>query len=184
MKHQRNNAIVATVLVFVISGAIMAVAHGALFSEGKSVTHVLVMAITLEPIAGKFAVTIFFFGTLSAGLSYIFLCLLIAPLLLADYQSGKLDANSKQFRVITLVASCVALIGPILAANPIQIQIFSQVFNVFALPAVVLGILLLIRKKGLLKNHKFSTWVTISLYVALLFSLVVSYNGVLGILEM
>jgi len=57
----------------------MAVAAGALFYEGKKVTQVLDMANTLEPIARKWGVTIFFFGALSAGLSSIFTCLLIAP---------------------------------------------------------------------------------------------------------
>ena len=183
-KQQRNDAILAAILVFVISGSIMAVAHGALFTNGKTITHVLDMSNTLEPIAGKYAVTIFFFGTLSAGLSSVFPCLLIAPLLLADYQSGKLDTSSRQFRIITLIASLVALIGPALGANPIQIQILSQVFNVFALPAVVLGIILIIHKKGLMGQHRFSSWVVASLYVALLFSLIVSYNGVVGIMEM
>lgn len=74
----------------------MAVACGSLFYDGKVVTKVLDMANTLEPIAGKWAVSIFFFGALSAGLSSIFPCLLIAPILLADFQSGKLDTSSKQ----------------------------------------------------------------------------------------
>ena len=183
-KQQRNDAILAAVLVFVISGAIMAVAHGALYNEGKTVEKVLDMANTLEPIAGKFAVSIFFFGTLSAGLSSIFPCLLIAPLLLADYQSGKLDTNSKQFRLITLIASLVALMGVAIGANPIEIQILSQVFNVFALPAVVLGIILIVHKKDLVSRLQFKTWIKISLYVALFFSCVVSFNGILGIMEM
>ena len=183
-KQQRNDAILAAVLVFIISGAIMAVAHGALYNEGKTVTQVLDMANTLEPVAGNLAVTIFFFGTLSAGLSSIFPCLLIAPLLLADYQSGTLDTKSRQFKVITLVASLVALIGPFLGANPIQLQILSQVFNVFALPAVLLGIILIAHHQEILKKLHFRRWILISMYVAFFFSCVVSYNGVLGIIEL
>ena len=181
-KQQKNDAIVAAILVFAISGAIMAVAHGALFNEGKTVERVLDMASTLEPIAGNLAVSIFFFGTLSAGLSSIFPCLLIAPLLLADYQSGELDTKSKQFRIITLLACVAALIGPIVGGKPIQIQILSQVFNVFALPAVVLGIIILINKKGLMGEARISKFVKISLYVAFVFSLIVSLTGVLGLL--
>jgi len=183
LKDQKKDAIIAATLVFVISGAIMAVAHGALFTEGKTVKHVLDMSNTLEPIAGKLAVTIFFFGTLSAGLSSIFPCLLIAPLLLADYQSGELDTNSTQFRVITFIACLVALIVPIFGANPIEMQILSQVFNVFVLPAVIIGIMLMIRKKDIMKGYKTNLFIYISLFAALFFSLVISYNGVLGILE-
>lgn len=183
MVHQKNDAIVAAALVFVISGAIMAVAHGALFTEGKSVTNVLDMANTLEPVAGKMAVTIFFFGTLSAGLSSIFPCMLIVPLLIADYQSGTLDTNSKQFRMVTFVAALVALIVPIFGANPIEIQILTQVFNVFVLPAVIIGIILLIRKKEVMKGHQFGLSIYLSLFAALFFSLVISYNGVIAVAE-
>lgn len=181
--QQRNDSIVAAALIFVISGAIMAVAHGALFNTGKSVTHVLDMSNTLEPVAGKFAVSIFFFGTLSAGLSSIFPCALIAPLLLADYQSGELDTNSKQFRVVTFLAFLVALIVPVFGANPIEMQILSQVFNVFVLPAVIIGILLIIRNKELMKGHKTGLLVKFCLYAALLFACIISYNGIIGLLE-
>ncbi len=183
LDQQKRDSITAATLIFVISGTIMAVAAGALFHQGKEVTHVLDMANTLEPVAGKWAVTIFFFGALSAGLSSIFPCLLIAPLLVADYQHGTLDTNSKQFRWITAVACVVALIGPILGANPIEIQILSQVFNVFVLPAVVLGIILLLRKKSVMKEYTTSFRVYIGMYGALFFSLIISYNGILGLMD-
>ena len=183
LNQQKKDAITAALLIFIISGTIMAVAAGALFYEGKEVTHVLDMANTLEPIAGKWAVTIFFFGALSAGLSSIFPCLLIAPLLVADYQSGELDTNSKQFRVITFIACLVALIGPAFGANPIEIQILSQVFNVFVLPAVVLGIILIVNSKKIMKGYKTSIGVNIGLFSALFFSLVISYNGIVALTE-
>ena len=183
LDQQKRDSITAATLIFVISGTIMAVAAGALFHQGKEVTHVLDMANTLEPVAGKWAVTIFFFGALSAGLSSIFPCLLIAPLLVADYQHGTLDTNSKQFRWITAVACVVALIGPILGANPIEIQILSQVFNVFVLPAVVLGIILLLRKKIVIKDYTTSLGVYMGMYGALFFSLIISYNGILGLMD-
>ena len=183
LNQQKKDAITAALLIFIISGTIMAVTAGALFYEGKEVTHVLDMANTLDPIAGKWAVTIFFFGALSAGLSSIFPCLLIAPLLVADYQSGELDTNSRQFRVITFVACLVALIGPAFGANPIEIQILSQVFNVFVLPAVVLGILLIVNSKKVMKSYKTSIGVNIGLFSALFFSLVISYNGIVALTE-
>ena len=183
LNQQKKDAITAALLIFIISGTIMAVAAGALFYEGKEVTHVLDMANTLEPIAGKWAVTIFFFGALSAGLSSIFPCLLIAPLLVADYQSGELDTNSKQFRVITFIACLVALIGPAFGANLIEIQILSQVFNVFVLPAVVLGIILIVNNKKIMKGYKTSIGVNTGLFAALFFSLVISYNGIVALME-
>ncbi|GHC53987.1 Nramp family divalent metal transporter [Ulvibacter litoralis] len=183
LDQQKKDSITAAILIFVISGVIMAVAAGALFYQGKEVTQVLDMANTLEPVAGKWAVTIFFFGALSAGLSSIFPCLLIAPLLIADYQSGVLDTNSRQFRIITAIACLVALIGPAFGANPIEVQILSQVFNVFVLPIVVLGIILMLHSKKVMKDYKTSLGVYIGLYAALFFSLVISYNGIVALLE-
>ncbi|MDV7140794.1 Nramp family divalent metal transporter [Maribacter sp. TH_r10] len=183
LKEQKKDSITAAILIFIISGTIMAVACGALFHQGKVVTEVLDMANTLEPVAGKWAVSIFFFGALSAGLSSIFPCLLIAPLLIADYQSGKLDTSSRQFRIITALACLVALIGPAFGANPIEIQILSQVFNVFVLPIVVLGIILMLSNKKVMKGYKTSTGVYIGLYAALFFSLIISFNGILALLE-
>jgi Mn2+/Fe2+ NRAMP family transporter len=181
LSQQKRDAITAAVLIFVISATIMAVAAGALYYQGKEVNHVLDMANTLEPVAGKWAVTIFFFGALSAGLSSIFPCLLIAPLLVADYQSGILDTNSRQFRIITAIACLVALIGPAFGANPIEIQILSQVFNVFVLPLVIIGIILMLRNKKVMKDYKTSIGVYAGLLSALFFSLVISYNGIIAL---
>ena len=183
LNQQKKDSITAAVLIFIISGTIMAVAAGALFYEGKEVTHVLDMANTLEPVAGKWAVTIFFFGALSAGLSSIFPCLLIAPLLIADYQSGILDTSSKQFRIVTAIACLVALIGPAFGANPIEVQILSQVFNVFVLPLVILGIIILLSNKKVMRTYKTNIGVYIGMFAALFFSLVISYNGILALLD-
>jgi Mn2+/Fe2+ NRAMP family transporter len=183
LDQQKKDAIIAACLVFMISAAVMAVASGALFHQGQPVTKVLDMANTLQPVAGKFAVSLFFFGTLSAGLSSIFPCLLIAPILLADYQSGELDTNSRQFKIITAIACLFALIVPVFGANPIQMQILSQVFNVFVLPLVILGIILLINNKELMKDHKTNMLINIGLIAALIFACIISYNGVLGIMD-
>ena len=183
LNQQKRDAITAAILIFIISATIMAVAAGALFHQGKEVTHVLDMANTLEPVAGKWAVTIFFFGALSAGLSSIFPCLLIAPLLVADYQSGILDTNSRQFRIITAIACLVALIGPAFGANPIEIQILSQVFNVFVLPLVIIGIIIMVNNKTIMQGYKTSVFVNAGLFSALLFSLIISYNGIIALTE-
>ena len=184
LKVQRKDAITAAILVFVISGAIMAVACGALFHQGTPIQNVLDMAKPLEPIAGRFAVSIFFFGTLSAGLSSIFPCLLIAPLLVSDYQSGKLDTTSKQFKIVTGIACLVALIGPaFFGGKPILVQILSQVFNVFVLPIVVLGIILLVNNKKIMKGYKTNLFIKIGLYAAFIFSCIISFTGIVGLVN-
>ena len=124
---QRNDAILAAILIFFISGSIMAVASGSLYGKGLTITHVLDMSQALEPVIGKIAVSIFFIGTLSAGLSSIFPCLMIVPLMLGDLKTGKLDVQSNQFKTITALASIFALSIPIFGVNPIQGQIITPV---------------------------------------------------------
>jgi len=173
---QRTDAIIAAVLIFVISGAIMAVASGSLHGKGIEITHVLDMSQALEPSVGKFAVSIFFIGTLSAGLSSIFPCLIIVPLMLGDFNSGKLDVRSLRFRLITGVGSILALSVPLFGVNPIKGQIFTQVFNVFALPLVVISFLLLWNRKnaGLPEKRLLTNIIMVGAFI---FSLIIMVNG-------
>ena len=176
MQIQKNDALIASLLIFTISGAIMAVASGSLHGNGYEITHVLDMSKALEPSVGKFAVTIFFAGTLSAGLSSIFPCLMIVPLMLGDFNSGKLDVKSNRFKGITGVASILALSVPVFGFNPVQGQIITQVFNVFALPLVVLCFILLWNRKkvGLPQNRILTNAI---MACAFIFSLIIMING-------
>ena len=175
-KTQRNDSIVAALLIFGISGSIMAVASASLYGNGHEINHVLDMSRTLEPSAGKFAVSIFFAGTLSAGLSSIFPCLMIVPLMLGDYNSGKLDVTSKRFKIITGVASVLALTVPIFGFNPIKGQIITQVFNVFGLPLVIISLLFLWNRKNVsLPDNR--TITNIIMLAAFVFSVIIMING-------
>ena len=181
-KTQKNDAFIAAILIFTISGSIMAVASGSLFGTEQQITHVLDMSRALEPSLGKYAVSIFFAGTLSAGLSSIFPCLMIVPLMLGDFYSGKLDVKSKRFKTITGFASILALIVPVFGFNPIKGQIFTQVFNAFALPLVVYSFIGLWNRKnvGLPKNKIITNIVLLAAFV---FSLVISTNGLMDIFD-
>lgn len=175
-KIQRNDSIIAALLIFTISGSIMAVASGSLYGQGNEITHVLDMSGALEPSVGKFAVSIFFAGTLSAGLSSIFPCLMIVPLMLGDFNSGKLDVTSIRFKIITGVASILALSVPVFGFNPVQGQIFTQVFNVFALPLVVISFLVLWNRKNAgLPSNRIMT--NIIMVTAFIFSIIIMVNG-------
>jgi len=180
---QQKDALWAAILIFIISASIMAVAMGAFHEEGKVVTRVLDMVTALEPIAGRFAIAIFFLGTLAAGLSSIFPILMIAPLMIADYQDGELDMTSKRFKMLTGIACMIGLIVPIFGANPIKAQIMTQVFNVFVLPLVIIGILILINKKELMGEHKAGIGLNIGIIMALVFACIISYNGIVAIAE-
>lgn len=177
---QKKDSIIAAVLIFIISGSIMAVASGSLHGQGVEITHVLDMSKALEPSAGRFAVSVFFIGTLSAGLSSIFPCLIIVPLMLGDFNSGKLDVNSSRFRLITAIGSVLALSVPVFGVNPIKGQIFTQFVNVFALPLVIMSLLFLWNRKnaGLPEKRLLTNTVMVAAFV---FSLIIMVNGLIDI---
>lgn len=183
LKDQQKDALSAAILIFLISASIMAVAMGAFYEEGKVVTKVLDMVYALEPIAGRFAIAIFFLGTLGAGLSSIFPILMITPLMIADFQAGKLDTDSRQFKIITGMACLLSLTVPLFGANPIQAQILTQVFNVFVLPLVIIGIILLTNKESLMGKHKAGIALNLGMILSLIFACIISYNGTLAIWE-
>ena len=183
LSEQRKDALWAAILIFIISSSIMSVAMGAFYHDGKVVTKVLDMVYALEPVAGRFAIAIFFMGTLAAGLSSVFPILMIAPLMVADYRQGKLDTTSNQFKILTGIACLIGLAVPIFGANPIQAQILTQVFNVFVLPLVILGIIILTNKKELMGEHKAGLALNIGMALSLVFACIISYNGVVAIIE-
>jgi manganese transport protein len=173
LKEQKKDSIVASSLVFIITGA--------LYYKSQQVTEVIDMVNTLEPIAGKFAQTLFFFGTLSAGLSSIFPILMIVPILISDYKSGELDTASRRFKKITAIACCFGLIVPIFGSNPIEMQIISQIFNVFVLPLVIGSIFVLVNSSKFREKYEVGIIVNSLLLSAFIFSVIISYNGVVAL---
>lgn len=177
LPRQRTDSAFSATLMFVISGSILFVATGALWAHGKGIVKILDMVHTLEPLAGKFAVAIFMLGTLSAGLSSIFPIMMVAPLLIGDYRSGKMDTRSRAFRLICLGASLFAMLIPALGANPILITVMAQVSNVFVLPLTVIAIMILSNAPGAMGPHRPRLLANLSLAAALIFSLAVAIAG-------
>jgi manganese transport protein len=183
-REQSKDALFSAILMLVISTSIMITATGALFHDGKIIQKVLDMVYTLEPVAGKFAMAIFVIGILSAGLSSIFPILMVAPLLIADYHDGKLDTNSRQFRILTAIAAFFGLIVPIIGANPIIAQIVTQVANVFILPVVIGTIIYLVNNKEFMGDHRAGIVLNAGLICALIFSFFITYNGIIALQEL
>ena len=182
LKDERRDACVSATLMFVISGAIMMVATGALFAEGKGIEKILDMAATLEPVAGRFAVAFFMVGTLAAGLSSVFPIMMVAPLLVGDWKDGKMETKTPLFRIICFVAALWGLVVPALGTNPVAVTIAAQIANVFVLPLTVFAILWLVNRKDVMGAHVAGKMMNILLSAALVFSVVVAFTGAKALL--
>ncbi len=183
LKEQQRDSFMSAFMMFVVSGSVMLCAAGALHAEGRTIENVLDMANSLRPIAGKFATTIFLTGILSAGLSSALPIMMVAPLLVSDYRKGKMVTRSVLFRSLTALACLMGLIVPVLGVNPIVAQIVTQVSQVFVLPLVVGGIIVLINRKEM-GRHRAGIVLNIGLSLSFLFALIMSYIALISLFDL
>jgi Mn2+/Fe2+ NRAMP family transporter len=184
LKNQRNDAIISVSLMFIISAAIMAAAAGTLFAEGLGMTKASQMITLLEPLAGKFATSVFAIGIIAAGVSSQFPNVLMLPWLLCDYNQTKREMTLTKYRIMVLVISLLGLVVPIFEARPVFVMIISQAFNSIILPVTVACILYLANRKDLMGEHKNGPGANIFLIAVLVFSIFTSIMGIKGVMEL
>ena len=178
---QRNDAIVAVAMMFVISGSVMAAAAGTLHVEELGLERASQMIGLLEPLAGPFAAAIFAVGIVAAGVSSQFPNVLMLPWLLCDYNGSERKMTLPRYRIIVLVISLLGLVVPIFEARPIFVMIISQAFNAVILPVTVACIFYLGNRRDLMGEHRNTTTTNVVLTAILLFSLVTSSMGIRGV---
>ncbi len=181
LPKQRNDAIVAVTMMFIISGSVMAAAAGTLHVEGLGLERASQMIGLLEPLAGSFAATIFAMGIVAAGVSSQFPNVLMLPWLLCDYSGSERQMTLPRYRVVVLIISLLGLVVPIFEARPIFVMIISQAFNAVILPVTVACIFYLGNRRDLMGEHRNSTTTNVVLAAILLFSLVTSSMGIRGV---
>ena len=175
--RERMDAAVSATLMFVVSGAVMAVAAWTLWTTGGRIESVLDMAETLRPLMGRFVVARFMCGTLAAGLSSVFPIMMVAPLLVGDWRDGRMRTDTPLFRIICLVAAAWGLVVPAVGSNPVSVTILAQISNVFVLPLTVAVILWLVNRRDAMGGHKAGWLLNALLAAAFVFSLAVAYVG-------
>ncbi|MDG1126553.1 MAG: Nramp family divalent metal transporter [Hellea sp.] len=183
-KAQRNDAVFAVVLMFVISAAVMAAAAGTLYTKSIGLSKVSQMISLLEPLAGPLATSIFAVGIVSAGVSSQFPNVLMLPWLICDYMGSERDMTLPKYRVMVFIISLLGLVVPFFGARPVVVMIVSQAFNAIILPATVACIFYLSNRKDLMGAFKNSLTSNIILTVILLFSLFTSLIGIKGLWQL
>lgn len=178
---QRRDAALSALLMFLISGAIMAAAAGSLYAEGLGLEKASQLIALLEPLVGPLATALMAVGVIAAGVSSQFPNVLMLPWLLCDYTGSERDMTLPRHRVMVLLISLLGLVVPIFEAPPVFIMIVSQAFNSVILPATVACILYLGNRKDLMGAHKHTPATNLALVAILLFSLVTTSMGIQGV---
>ncbi|UCH09578.1 MAG: Nramp family divalent metal transporter [Fidelibacterota bacterium] len=183
LRIQRRDALISSLLMFIISATVMAAAAGTLYVNRMGLSHASQMIELLEPLAGRLATAIFVSGIVAAGLSSQLPNVLMLPWLLCDYNGTSRDMRVGKYRIMVLLISLLGFTVPLLQAPPVPVMIASQVFSALILPVTVFGILFLSNKKSLMGAHANKTASNIILALILLFALYMSSIGIKGIWE-
>ena len=181
---QRNDAVLAVAMMFVISASIMAAAAGTLHTKGLGLDSASQMVGLLEPLAGSLATAIFAAGIVAAGISSQFPNVLMLPWLLCDYSQSERNMTLPRYRIIVLAISLLGLVVPVFGARPVVVMIVSQAFNAVILPVTVASILYLGNRRDLMGEHRNSAATNVVLTVILLFSLLTTSMGIQGVWRM
>ena len=181
-RTQRNDAIVAVVMMFVISAAVMAAAAGTLHVAGLGLSKASQMIGLLEPLAGSFAVAIFAIGIVAAGVSSQFPNVLMLPWLICDYTETEREMTLPKYRIMVFLISLLGLVVPLFNARPVAIMVMSQAFGAIILPLTVGCIFYLTNRKDLMGEHKNKLIANIILTFIILFALFMSYLALKGLM--
>ncbi len=184
IKKQRNDAIASVVMMFIISGSIMAAAAGTLYADGLGLTKASQMIGLLEPLVGSFATAIFTIGIIAAGVSSQFPNVLMLPWLLCDYNQSKRQMTLPKYRIMVFLISLLGLVVPIFKARPVFVMIVSQAFQSIILPVTVGCILYLGNRRDLMGKHKNTLLTNLILGAILLFSIVTTSMGIKGVWQL
>lgn len=184
LPHERKDATVSAILIFVISGIIMACAAATLYAQGIQVEKAIDMAYTLLPIAGSFAATLFVIGIVAAGLSSAFPNALVSIWTISDYFNLGRDPAQLHFRLIALVYCGAGLIAPLAGGRPVLIQIASLAIQAVFMPVLVLFMWMLLNRSSIVKNYTNTRTMNVIFGIAFLFTTFMAIQGIKGLLAL
>ena len=183
LKNEKKDAFVSASLMFLLSVAIMAAAAGTLHPLGLKVDNAIDMVKLLEPLAGKFAISIFVAGLVAAGISSLFPHYMLVPMLLADYTNQKLDLSTFKNRGIIIFYALLGLVVPIFGGRPVLVMITSQALALIATPLILILMWVQVNKKKDMGIHSADIKKNILLGVITIFTVYIAVIGFIGILN-
>ena len=154
LKAERRDAIVSVSMMFILSVAVMAAAAGTLHPVGLKVDNAIDMVKLMEPLAGRFAISVFVGGIVAAGLSSLFPIVLLAPWLFADFSNKPRNMKSTSSRLLVLFGVLLGLVVPVFGGRPVLVMIMSQAMTVIVTPLVLALMLYIYNKKSVMGDSR------------------------------
>jgi manganese transport protein len=183
VKVENRDAIISLTLTFLVSGSIIASAAGTLFPRGIPVSNAIDMVVPLEPIAGRFASSVFVFGILAAALSSLFGGYLLAPWLIFDFMNKPRKMDHPLVRIGVMLVAVIGYTIPIFGGRPVVIMIASQAISPVVMPLLVVLVFVLLNSRKTVGDYKNPLWLNIGIVMTFIFTLFISYAGVVGLFD-
>ncbi|MFC2081319.1 Nramp family divalent metal transporter [Bacteroidota bacterium] len=184
LRLERRDAAISVSIMFVLSVAIMAAAAGTLHPLGLKVENAIDMVKLMEPLAGRFAISIFVAGIVCAGLSSLFPIILLAPWLFADFNNKPRNMRSTSTRLLVLFGVLLGFVIPIFGGRPVLIVIVAQALTVIVTPLILGLMFILYNKKTLMGDSTAGISTNVWMLIILLFTIAMAIAGVIGISEL
>jgi manganese transport protein len=182
LKEERRDAIISVLMMFILSVAIMAAAAGTLHPAGLKVDNAIDMVKLMEPLAGRFAISIFVGGIVAAGLSSLFPIVLLAPWLFADFNNKPRNMRSTGTRLLVLFGVSLGLVVPVFGGRPVLVMIISQAMAAIVTPLVLALMLYIYNRKSIMGENRLGVASNISFGLVLLFNIGMAAAGLIGII--
>jgi Mn2+/Fe2+ NRAMP family transporter len=179
-----RDAAISMALTFVVSLSIIACAAATLLPHGLVIENAIDMVKTLEPLAGKFASTLFVIGIVCAGISSIFPNLILLPWLISDFSHSPRKMEKTLYRILFIAVAMFGLVVPLFGGKPVFIMIASQAVSPVIMPLLIIFLIILMNKKDVMGSAKNSLLMNIALIITLFFSLYMSYTALVGFINL
>jgi len=183
LRREKIDAFVSASMMLLLSGAIMACAAGTLYRMDRPVVDTIDMVVILEPIAGRFAVSVFVVGIIGAAVSTVFPIALILPWLICDYRGTKRNVQSPMFRILGGVGLLFGMTVPVFGVRPVWVMIASSAFQATIMPVTTLAVIVLLNNRKLMGRYRAGIWMNTGLALTLLYGFVTTWMGTVGLID-
>jgi len=187
----RFDVIFGSIMMGVVAYFIIVACGATLFPAGIKIDSAEEAALSLKPLAGRYAYILFAVGLANASLFSACILPLVTTYYICEAMGweagvGKSFKEAPQFSflftAILIIAGAIVMIPNL---PLIKVMWFSQIINCLLLPVILIFMLQLINNKELMGEYKNSKWLNIVCYISTLLLIILCvlllYNSILDV---
>ncbi|MGY5850573.1 Nramp family divalent metal transporter [Salegentibacter sp. F14] len=175
----RKELVVSILLGGTVSMAILISAASAGITDVNSAAD---MAVSLEPLFGKFATWFMALGLLAAGITSSITAPLAAAYVVQGSLGWKEGMASPKFKMVWTIVLILGVLFSSLQINPIEIIRFAQIANGILLPVIAIFLFWVVNKHAVLGHYRNSIWQNILGVLVIALSLFLGVKAIISVI--